>query len=72
MKYGACLAILLLSAYVCNVSATILIPKIPAPRVEKLTKINTQAPKLDLCPECVDFMGQFIDQLLNVILSKFK
>jgi len=31
--------------------------------------IKPIAPKIDMCPECVDLMNQFIDQLLNAILN---
>jgi len=30
---------------------------------------KAQAPTLDLCPTCVSFMGQAIDELLNIILN---
>jgi hypothetical protein len=36
-------------------------PWSPSPKI--------QAPKLDVCPECVDLMDQFINQLLNAILN---
>jgi hypothetical protein len=33
---------------------------------------STKGLDLDLCPTCVDFTGQAINNLLNIILSKYK
>ena len=30
----------------------------------------SSAPMIDLCKTCIEFAGQFINQLLNIILSK--
>jgi hypothetical protein len=39
-------------------------------KVERITKVEkTAMPTLDLCPTCVSFMGQAIDELLNIILN---
>jgi len=35
----------------------------------KPSKSKNHTPKIDVCPECVDLMSQFIDQLLNAILN---
>ena len=34
-------------------------------------KTIRQNAKLDMCKLCIEFSGQFINQLLNIILSKF-
>jgi hypothetical protein len=31
---------------------------------------SSSAPAIDLCKTCIEFAGQFINQLLNIILSK--
>lgn len=38
--------------------------------VQPPKRVEPKRPDLDLCPVCIQFAGEFINELLNIVLSE--